>query len=368
MSVLPFSTVDVFTDTRFGGNPLAVVTGGDALNSETMQAIAAEFNLSETTFLLAPADTNNTARVRIFNRTAEMAFAGHPMVGTAFVLASQRPGLNTATFEIPAGIVRVEIDRDAVGTPIAVSIAAPQPLSIGETVALEVIAATLQLDPADVVTINHPPTVASNGTFYIIAELTPEALSRCAPSLPAFKEAIGNHPQFESRFPVHVYCQDGGNIRARMFAPLSGTWEDPATGSANAPLACFLLSLDPSAQQASFEIHQGVEMGRPSLLHVDASRTPEGLSPRYAAPACRSCRGKSVCDGLDGHGLSRKEGQTRRPAPRPTCVGHKASLSRILFPVCFSRNGRISTGKREGLACRGHVNAAKNLPSFGRSS
>lgn len=277
MSVLLFSTVDVFTTTRFGGNPLAVVTGGETIGSETMQAIAAEFNLSETTFLLPPADARNTARVRIFNRTAEMDFAGHPMVGTAFVLATQRPDLNDATFEIPAGIVRVEIERDADGIPIAASIAAPQPMSIGEAVAPGVIAAVLQLNPADVVTTIHPPTVASNGTFYIIAELTPKGLSRCAPSLPAFKEALANHPQFGTRFPVHVYCHDGGAIRARMFAPLSGTWEDPATGSANAPLACFLLSLDASAQQASFVIHQGVEMGRPSLLHVDAARTSEGI-------------------------------------------------------------------------------------------
>jgi len=277
VSVLPFSTVDVFTDVRFGGNPLAVVTGGETLASETMQAIAAEFNLSETTFLLPPTDASNTARVRIFNRTAEMAFAGHPMVGTAFVLAGQRPDLNAATFEIPAGLVAIEIHRDADGNPVAASIAAPQPLSIGETVAPEVIARTLQLDPADVITANHPPTVASNGTFYIIAELTPEGLSRCAPSLPAFKEALGSHPQFGTRFPVHVYCKDGGSIRARMFAPLSGTWEDPATGSANAPLACFLLSLDPDTDRASFVIHQGVEMGRPSLLHVNAARTPEGI-------------------------------------------------------------------------------------------
>jgi len=277
VSVLPFSTVDVFTDTRFRGNPLAVVIGGEALASETMQAIAAEFNLSETTFLLPPTDASNTARVRIFNRTAEMAFAGHPMVGTAFVLAGQRADLNAATFEIPAGIVGVEIHRDEDGNPVAASIAAPQPLTIGETVAPEVIARTLQLDPADVIAANHPPTVASNGTFYIIAELTPEGLSRCAPSLPAFKEALGNHPQFGSRFPVHVYCKYGGSIRARMFAPLSGTWEDPATGSANAPLACFLLSLDPNTERASFVIHQGVEMGRPSLLHVNAARTPEGI-------------------------------------------------------------------------------------------
>nr|WP_010160773.1 PhzF family phenazine biosynthesis isomerase [Sphingomonas sp. PAMC 26617] len=84
MARIPFYTADVFTASRFGGNPLAVVTGADALDDVTLQAVAAEFNLSETTLVLAPVDPANTARVRIFNRTAEMAFAGHPMVGTAF--------------------------------------------------------------------------------------------------------------------------------------------------------------------------------------------------------------------------------------------------------------------------------------------
>lgn len=277
MPVLPFSTVDVFTDMRFGGNPLAVITGGEDLDAKVMQAVAAEFNLSETTFVLAPNDAANTARVRIFNRTAEMAFAGHPMVGTAFVLAQQRPDLALATFEVPAGIVRVQIDRGEDGAPIGASIRTPQPLSLGETVAVEVIARALQIEPADVVTANHSPLAASNGNPYIIAELTGDALARCAPSMSAFREALDAHPQFGTRFSVHAYSRDGQTIRARMFAPLSGTWEDPATGSANAPLACLLLSLDQAAEQSSFQIHQGVEMGRPSLLHVDAWRTREGI-------------------------------------------------------------------------------------------
>jgi trans-2,3-dihydro-3-hydroxyanthranilate isomerase len=264
---LPFFTVDVFTKARFGGNPLAVVVGGEALSDATLQAIAAEFNLSETTFILAPANPVNTARIRIFNRTAEMAFAGHPMVGTAFVLANQHPELTAATFEIPAGVVRVKIDRDADG----------RPLSIGETVAPEVVARVLELTPADVVTTHHEPIAASNGTVFILAELTNEALARCSPNLPAFREALNAHPHFGSRFSVHAYSREERTIRARMFAPLAGTWEDPATGSANTPLACLLLSLEPNAEEASFQIHQGVEMGRPSLLFVDARRTPEGI-------------------------------------------------------------------------------------------
>lgn len=274
---ITFFTADVFTASRFGGNPLAVVTGADALDDVTLQAIAAEFNLSETTFVLAPVDPGNTARVRIFNRTAEMVFAGHPMVGTAFVLARQDADLTAATFEITAGIVRVQIDRDALGEPIGATIAAPQPLSINGTISPEVIAQVLQIQPSSVVTANHLPTVASNGNPYVIAELTREALSKCEPDLAAFRNALGAHPQLGNRFSVHVYSKDGSVLCARMFAPLAGTWEDPATGSANAPLACLLLSLDPNAEHAKFEIHQGVEMGRPSLLNVEARRTPNGI-------------------------------------------------------------------------------------------
>jgi trans-2,3-dihydro-3-hydroxyanthranilate isomerase len=292
MPTLPFFTVDVFTETRFGGNPLAVVMGGEALDDATMQALAAEFNLSETTFVLPPADPANTARIRIFNRTAEMAFAGHPMVGTAFVLANQRSDLTSATFEIPAGVVRVKIERDTDNAPVAATIAAPQPLSTGETIAADVIAQVLRLEAGDVVTTSHLPIVASNGTPYIIAELTSEALARCDPDLAAFREALAARPQFGSRFSAHVYCKRGRTLRARMFAPLAGTWEDPATGSANAPLACLLLSLEPEAREANFLIHQGVEMGRPSILHVEARRTPDGIVATLGGSCVMIMRGE----------------------------------------------------------------------------
>lgn len=277
MPSLPFFTVDVFTNARFGGNPLAVVMGGEALDDATMQAVAAEFNLSETTFVLPPADPAHTARVRIFNRTAEMAFAGHPMVGTAFILAGLHPDLAEATFEILAGLVRVRIERNAKGDPVGAAITAPQFLTVGEALEPEVIARVLRLTAGDVVTTTHPPVVASNGNPYVIAELTDDALARCSPDLDAFRAALAAHPQAGNRFSVHVYCRQGRTLRARMFAPIAGTWEDPATGSANAPLACLLLSLEPDREAAVFTIHQGVEMGRPSLLHVEARRGAEGI-------------------------------------------------------------------------------------------
>lgn len=290
--MLRFFTVDVFTNKRFGGNPLAVVMGAEALEQSTMQAVAVEFNLSETTFVLPALDAANTARVRIFNRTAEMAFAGHPMVGTAFVLASLQPDLVDARFEIPAGIVRVGIERDAEGAPVAATIATPQPLSLGETIAPNVIAQVLRLQLSDIVMTTHPPIIASNGNPYVIAELTRDALERCAPELEAFRDARCSYPQMGGRFSVHVYCKEGQTLRARMFAPLSGTLEDPATGSANAPLACLLLSLEPDADHASFQIHQGVEMGRPSLLHVEAYRSVEGISATLRGTCVAVMRGE----------------------------------------------------------------------------
>jgi trans-2,3-dihydro-3-hydroxyanthranilate isomerase len=278
MTKLPFSTVDVFTDKRFGGNPLAVVMGGKELDTVTMQAVASEFNLSETTFVLPPIDPANTARIRIFNCTAEMAFAGHPMVGTAFVLASQRPEMNDATFEIPAGIIHAKVDRLSDGSPASIAIKAPQPLIIGRTYDTDLICRLLRLEPCDVVVANHPPISVSNGTPYALAELTHDALRRCTPDLQAFRAASAAHPDLEGCFPVHVYArEDSRTLRARMFAPLGGTWEDPATGSANVPLGCFLLSLELEVERAAFEIHQGVEMGRPSLLHVEAYRTSRGI-------------------------------------------------------------------------------------------
>lgn len=277
MPKLPFFTADVFTEARFGGNPLAVVIGDEAIESEIMQAVAAEFNLSETTFVLPPTDPANTARIRIFNRKFEMAFAGHPLLGTAFVLANQRAELTDATFEIPAGIVRIKIERDADGSAVGATIAAPQPLSTGAAFMPDVIAEALRLEADDVVTTTHPPIVASTGIDFVIAEVTRDALARCDPNLEAFRIALANHPKLGERFSVHVYCKEGRTLRARMFAPLAGNWEDPATGSANAPLACLLLSLEPDTNSASFDIHQGVEMGRPSLLHVEARRLEDGI-------------------------------------------------------------------------------------------
>ncbi|WP_156681033.1 PhzF family phenazine biosynthesis protein [Sphingomonas profundi] len=277
-----FETVDVFTDRRFGGNPLAVFPDARGLSAAEMQALAAELNLSETTFVLPPEDEANTARVRIFNRTAEMPFAGHPSIGTGYVLAKRgraRDGI--LTLEVPAGLVRVEIETDEDGRAVGGLISAPQPLTTGETIPAATIAACLGLAVEDVVVSAHQPVVASVGNLFVLAQVTEEALSRCLPNVSEFRAAQDAHPSMAGRFSLHVYAGDGSRLRARMFAPLAGTWEDPATGSANAPLGALLLSLG-SADFAEFEVRQGVEMGRPSLLIVTARRRADGIRATVA--------------------------------------------------------------------------------------
>jgi trans-2,3-dihydro-3-hydroxyanthranilate isomerase len=289
-----FETVDVFTDRRFGGNPLAVFTDARGMSDAEMQALAAEMNLSETTFVLPPENPAHTARVRIFHRTAEMPFAGHPNVGTACVLA--RHGRDTdgvLLFEEIAGLVEVKVERAADGSVTGATIAAPQPLSTGIQLSVEGIAACAGLEPGDVVTEAHKPLQASVGVQFVLAQVKPEALARALPDLGAFRALESAHPALERRLSLFVYARDGARIRARMFAPLAGTWEDPATGSASATLAALLLSLD-GGDEARFELTQGVEMGRPSLLKLTARRGEDGIRATVGGGCVPVQRGEAL--------------------------------------------------------------------------
>lgn len=272
-----FATVDVFTEQRFGGNPLAVFPDAAGMSDRDMQSLAAEFNLSETTFVLPPFDPANSARVRIFNRTHEMPFAGHPNVGTAYVLA--RLGLargDALRFEELAGLVTVRLERGDDGVVIGATIDAPQPLALGVEIPPSSIAACVGLATSDIVTTLHHPVHATVGNTYVIAEVTGEALAHAAPEVPAFRRVLAETPGLNGRYSLYLYARDGAGIRARMFAPLAGTYEDPATGSAATPLAALLLSLA-GGDEARYTIRQGVEMGRPSLLHASARRTEDGI-------------------------------------------------------------------------------------------
>lgn len=271
-----FVTVDVFTDRQFGGNQLAVFPDARGISDAEMQAIASEFNLSETTFVLPPDNIANTARVRIFNRTAEMAFAGHPTVGTGFVLADQaQEGL--LRFEEIAGLIEVRLDSDATAAVVGATIDAPQPLEIGVTLPPDLVAACAGITPNGIMTEHHLPTVVSGGgNPRLLIEVTEEAMTAAAPDLAAFRSAVAEAPFLGGWLSLYIYRRDEMGVRARMFSPLSGTWEDAATGSAATLLAGFLLHLS-GATTGEWVVIQGVEMGRPSRLRTKAWRAPDGI-------------------------------------------------------------------------------------------
>jgi len=294
MRTYPFVTVDVFTERRFGGNPLAVFPDARGLSDQEMQALAAEFNLSETTFVLPAGDPSHTARVRIFNRTHEMPFAGHPNVGTGFVLAAQgRAKDGKLLFEEIAGLVEISVDRDEQGAPRGASIAAPQPLSLGLQLPAEAVAACAELPPSEIVLSSHPPLLASVGVTFVLAEVAPAALARATPRIDAFRKALAERPALAGRLSLYLYAHDGARLRARMFAPVAGTWEDPATGSAATPLAALLLSLGTDSR-VSYEIAQGVEMGRPSLLRASAWRAADGIRASVSGTCVTVLRGEAL--------------------------------------------------------------------------
>ena len=286
-----YVTVDVFTDRAFGGNPLAVVLDAEGLSTEQMQAIATEFNYSETTFVLPPADKANDANVRIFTVHRELPFAGHPNVGTAFVLATQAAKAPARLkFEEKAGLVPVEIltvQDKVVGSEFA----APQPLKKGAVVDAREAAAILSLSASDIRTDRHPPQIASVGLPFMIVEVASrDAVKRAKPDATAFWKtfpAVGADA-------VYFYTRDVPaaeqplDLQARMFHPgAAGLSEDPATGSATGAAAAFLADLDAVRDgELRLRIGQGYDMGRPSLLLTRAIKKSGAIVSTHVGGNC----------------------------------------------------------------------------------
>jgi trans-2,3-dihydro-3-hydroxyanthranilate isomerase len=266
-----YITVDVFTDRAFGGNPLAVVLDAGGLSTAQMQAIATEFNYVETTFVLPPRDSAHDAQVRIFTVTSEVPFAGHPNVGTAFVLATQaaKPPARLR-FEEGAGLVPVEILQYE-GKAVGAELTAPQPLGRLTPLSAEQAAACASLSEADVRTDRHSPQIISVGLPFLVTELASrDALRRASPESAAMDRVLG----CDGAVGVYFYSRDpppaeaSCDLQARMFFPgSSGLIEDPATGSASVAAAALLADLDGARDgELKLRIGQGFDMGRPSLL------------------------------------------------------------------------------------------------------
>ena len=286
-----YITCDVFTDRAFGGNPLAVVLDAGGLSTAQMQAIAREFNYSETTFVLPPHEPAHDAQVRIFTVRSEIPFAGHPNVGTAFVLAMQaaKPP-ERFLFEEGAGLVPVEIFNEK-GSVIGAELTAPQHLKKLTQFSAEQAAACVSLSTADIRTDRHPPQIVSVGLPFLVAELASrDALRRARPDAAAFARTF----PCDGSDAVYLYTRDVPpaerpcDLQARMFHPgSSGLSEDPATGSATAAAAALLADLSGERDgELKLRIGQGVDLGRPSLLLTRVGKANGAVASAHVGGRC----------------------------------------------------------------------------------
>jgi len=282
-AALEFEVVDVFTDRPFAGNPLAVVLGAEALTTAQLQALAREFNLSETAFPLRPTPDERERgvgyRLRIFTPLVELPFAGHPSVGTAWLLAARgevAPG--PVVQACGAGELPLEVCAD--GARVTLTGGTP---TTGPVTDVDAVLAAVGLTAEDLA---GRAGVAGTGLEFVHLPVRAGSLTRVVPDLTALGR-VGD---------VYVVEQEGPRgFRARMFAADLGVPEDPATGSAALGLAVHAVAtgLLPGDGTTAFTVRQGVEMGRPSLLHVEVdARDGAAVAARVSGGAVRVSSGR----------------------------------------------------------------------------
>lgn len=282
-----FHWLDVFTTDRFGGNQLVVFPEAEGLSPEDMPRIAREFNISETVFVLPPETPAGTRKVRIFTPASELPFAGHPTVGAAHALVA-REGLGgphgdvELVLEEGVGPVPVTVRRESSGR-LFIQLAAARPPQLQPYVLDAArIAPLLNLDPSDIGGV-VPHGVASAGTWFLIVPVRSlAALARARLDNAGWERAIAEHvfgtlPMDDAARHVYLVCHDPAlttaDLRVRMFAPGLGIAEDPATGSACAALGGHLAEQAPDMEGTlKWTVEQGIEMGRPSVLYLEADK------------------------------------------------------------------------------------------------
>lgn len=293
MRRLHYHLVDVFTDRAFGGNPLAVVTNGRGVSDETMQAVAKEFNLSETTFVLPPDDARHDWRVRIFTPASELPMAGHPTVGTAFVLAREHliPRAEREVqivFEEGVGPVPVRVEyRD--GEPSFAEMSQPLPKFGPRFDDRRAAAAMLSLEESDIEP-DLPVEVVSCGVPFLYVPLRSlDAARRARPRVDLIERAANEHGVPPELFVFTRETEGAGStVHSRMFAPGMGITEDPATGAASGPLGSYLVrhGLVPCDPAADIVSEQGIEMGRPSYVKIRIERRGDDITSVKVGGQC----------------------------------------------------------------------------------
>lgn len=296
MRRLRYHTLDVFTDRAFGGNPLAVVLDADGLDDKLMQSVAAEFNLSETVFVLPATGLLAGRRVRIFTPRTELPFAGHPTVGTAFLLASLGECDLSApdpaiVLEEAVGDVRVAV-RTAGGAVVGTQMSVPKMPERGpKAPAAGRLAEMLSLSKADLDPRIPPQSWSCGLPFLFVALKDVQALRRAALRYEIWVKLLQGSPAANVFIFAPDARADASRIRARMFAPAFGIPEDPATGAAVSALAGCIASDLPDGKHA-WVVEQGVEMGRPSRLELECERVGGRFSAvRVGGPSVRISEG-----------------------------------------------------------------------------
>jgi trans-2,3-dihydro-3-hydroxyanthranilate isomerase len=271
---LRYTTLDVFTDRPFGGNPLAVFCDQAELSTERMQAIAREFNLSETVFIVPPRDARALRRLRIFTPTREMLFAGHPTIGAVHTLVDNGIAGERTDFalELEVGLVPIKVTRRGGALPFLQLTAARVPETRGTAPSRVQLASMLSLDEKDV--LDDAQAWSCGTPFLFVPVRDRAALSRAKPDSAVWSKVLSGAWTAEA----FVFCREpelpGSQLRARMFAPDLGVFEDPATGSAAAAFAGYLAAREPARTDTHrWVVEQGFEMGRPSILNVEADTT-----------------------------------------------------------------------------------------------
>lgn len=272
--------LDVFTDRAFSGNPLAVFPYSDGLGAGEMQAIANELNLAETVFV-GDATAAACYPIRIFTPTMELPFAGHPVVGTAHLLAELDMASRDRPLRLEAGVGSLVVGYGeglahfTVATPVDIQ---------ASTLTLATAKELLGLNPGKVVS---EPVLASCGLPYHLIELdSQEALAGAQPSPSVWAEGVS--PSGYEQVYLYVIDKAAGQerlIHSRMFSTKGGVREDPATGSAAAALAGYLAAAMPYPGLCRWKIHQGIEMGRPSLIFAETERNDNASLIRIAGQA-----------------------------------------------------------------------------------
>jgi trans-2,3-dihydro-3-hydroxyanthranilate isomerase len=280
---LRYHVLDVFTDQPFSGNPLAVFVDPGSLSDGQMQRIASELNLSETVFAWSPAGADRQWPTRIFTPAVELPFAGHPTVGTGFLLAALGFGDGDRHVAVElderVGLVPVTVTLDDAGVPTRAEFVVPVPASRLPCASADELAAVLGLEPENLHPLLPVAGFSSGVPFSIVPVRDVAALGRASVQASEWNRVCAGReaPNLFVITPLDQPGAEASRWRARMFAPAMGITEDPATGSAAAAFAGYLDAATPPSFAPAVTIEQGVEMGRPSSISVtiatDASRT-----------------------------------------------------------------------------------------------